>query len=236
MPSTCFKVVRGKRLRATILDECGAPPAALTANSQITSAGFVSVQYTLEYEDGDEYIVKNADGALCINSRNCDVFKRITLTISLCEVDPELVVLLTNQTAEIDGAGDTVGFRISRNTECSNFALELWPGLDDIECDDAGNLEYGYVLLPFVKNGTLRDFTIENGPTNFEIQAWTENGSRWGSGPYNVVRSGPGGTPSSLEDPVDPDDHMLFRVTTVAPPAAVCGLQAMPAAPTPAGS
>lgn len=236
MAANCYSVVRGKRVRVTRLDACGAPPAAMTTNALVTTSGFVSVAYSLDYEEGDEHIQKNANGDLCINDRSCDVLKRVLVTISFCEVDPDLFALVTANTLEVDGAGNDVGFRVSENVACSNFALELWSGLDDVECDLDGNQEFGYFLLPFVKNGTLRDFTVENGPTTFEIQAWTDASDGWGVGPYNVVRSGPGDTPSSLEDPITSEDHMLVRVTTVAPPAAVCGYQAIPAAPTPAGS
>lgn len=234
MAANCYSVVRGKRVRVTRLTACGAFPAPAATNSLVTSSGFISVQYAMEYEDGDEHIQKNANGDLCINDKACDQFKRVMVTISFCEVDPDLFSLVTGNTLEVDGAGIDVGFRVSENVACSNFALELWSGLDDIECDLTGNQEFGYFLLPYVKNGTLRDFTVENGPTTFEIQGWTESSDGWGVGPYNVVRSGAANVPSSLEDPLTDDDHLLVRVTTVAPPAAVCGFQVMPAAPTPA--
>lgn len=236
MATNCYSVVRGKRVRVTALDACGAAPAAMTADSLVTSDGFISVQYSPDYEEGDELIQKNADGVLCINDRACDEFKRVMVTISFCNVDPALFSLITGQDVEVDGAGDNVGFRIAEGVTCSNFAFELWSGVGSTDCDVNGNQEYGYFLLPFVKNGTLRDFTVENGPTTFEVQGWTESGSQWDTGPYNVVRSGAGNTPSALEDPISALDHLLVRSTTVAPPAAVCGFQAMPSAPTPAAS
>lgn len=237
MPSNCFNVVRGKRVRLTRLDECGTPPAPMATDALVVSSGFISVAYTLEYEDGDEIIQKNANGDLCITDRSEDKFKRVMVTISFCEVDPAALELATGNAAEVDGAGVNVGIRVSRGLpdDAANFALELWSGVGEVECT-GGDREYGYLLLPFLKNGTLRDFTVENGPTTFEVQAWTENGTNWGAGPYNVVASGAGGVPSSLEDPLTADDHMVIRTTTVAPPAAACGYQAMPAAPTPAAS
>lgn len=232
MATNCYSVVRGKRVRVTKLDACGAPPAPAATDALVTSSGFISVAYAMEFEEGDEFIQKNANGDLCINTKACDQFKRLTVTISFCEVDPDLLSMVTGNMVEVDGAGDSVGFRVSNNTPCANFALELWSGLGDDACDLTGNEEYGYFLLPFVKNGTLRDFTIENGPATFEIAGWTDGSSEWGTGPYNVVRSGAGNTPSALEDALTADDHMLVRITTVAPPAAVCGFQAMPVAPT----
>lgn len=343
MAANCYGVVRGKRVRVTRLDSCGAFPVPTTANSLVTSSGFVSIQYSPDYEAGDEIIQKNADGALCINDRTCDVFKRTNVTISFCNVDPDLFSLITGNSVEVDGSGNDVGFRIAEGVTCNQFALELWTGIDGqnacpatnevqsiteggsgltsftltatlpgysaattgsiaasstaaqvqaalegLDAIDPGDVSvtgpagasngpwnvtfqgryaglditqmtatptggtgtvtiatvtaggvstggnFGYILLPFVRNGTLRDFTVELGPTNFEVQAWTDNGGNWGVGPYNVIPQGAGGVPSSLKTPIGTNDHMLIRSTSVTPPAAACGYQAMPAAPTPA--
>lgn len=235
MPATCYSILRGKRIRVTALDECGAPNAAMTANSLVTSSGFVTVQYAIVYEEGTDYTQRNADDELCVNERGDDRIKRVEATITLCNVDPDLVTLLTGNPVEVDGAGNNVGFRLDEAADVSNFAFELWSGVAGNPCAGSA-VPYGYFLLPWMHNGTLRDHTVENGVTNLEIFAFTKAGSLWGAGPYNVVASGPGGTPSALEDPITPTQHYLQRYTTVAPPAAMCGLQAMPAAPTPAGS
>lgn len=343
MAANSYSVVRGKRVRVTRLNSCGVYPVPTTTNSLVVSSGFISVQYAMDYEDGDEHIQKNANGDLCINDKACDQFKRVMVTISFCEVDPDLFSLVTGATLEVDSSGIDVGFRVSEGVVCSNFALELWAGTDSGEgCPltnevqsiteggsgltsftltatvpgyaagttvsiaasstsaqvqaalegldgiDPGDVivtgpagastgpwnvtfigryagtnivqmtatptggtgtvtiatvtgggvssgsEFGYFLLPYVKNGTLRDFTVENGPTTFEIQGWTESSVNWGSGPYNVVNSGAGGVASALDDPLTALDHLVVRTTTLAPPAASVGYQTMPAAPTPA--
>lgn len=234
MATNCFNVVRGKRVRVTRLDACGAYPAPAAADAMATSSGYISVQYTLEYEDGDEHVQKNANGDLCILDRAEDKFKRVMVTISFCEVDPAIMEIVTGNTIVTTGVvPDNVGMRVSRYLPdaVADFALELWSGVGDAACD-TGNKEYGYFLLPFLRNGTLRDFTVENGPTTFEVNAWTENGNGWGKGPYNVVRDGAAGVPSNLKAALTVNDHLHFQVTTVAPPAAVCGYQVMPAAPT----
>jgi hypothetical protein len=96
----------------------------------------------------------------------------------------------------------------------------------------ASNVPYGYFLLPMLRNATVRDFTIENAPTQYQIQAWTLDGTGWQKGPYNVVNDGAAGVPSALRTALNSRDHLLKRATYVAPPASACGLQALPAAPT----
>jgi hypothetical protein len=59
--------------------------------------------------------------------------------------------------------------------------------------------------------------------------ARTEHGSGWGVGPYNVVNKLTGTTgPAPLLVAIDPLDHMLMELTTVAPPSPTCGAISLP--------
>lgn len=333
MTANCWNAVKGKVLRGTRVDACGAPPAATTPNSLVTSGGFVSVEYALQYEDGEEITLRTANGVLCVSDRGDDELKRIALKILFCGVDPDMVALTTGMPAEVDVSGVNVGFRIRDGQPATDFALELWAGTTGGACgvnevqtvteggsglttftltysaqttaainasSTAANVQsklealsnigpgnvvvtgpvgasngpwfvtfigslantnvaamtatptggtgtvtiatfqagtgtgvpYGYFLVPHVHNGTFRDFTIENGAAQFEIDGWTDRRTAWGKGPYNVVASGAGGVPSELDDALVTGDHLLARSTTVAPPAVLCGYQALPATPT----
>lgn len=339
MAANCFAPIRGKRVRATVVDVCGTAPAAATANSLVVSNGFVTVQYAFDYQAGTEITQVNADGQLCINDRTCDQFKRIETTIDFCQVDPDMFTLTTGLPAEVDGAGVTQGFRVREGITCNQFSLELWTGVNgqapcptsnqvdtiteggagltsftltvsasgfgpattasiaaaataaqvqaalqliinpagsgDVSVSGAtsgpytvtftGELaakavtmtstptggsgtavvavvtaggvvasgsSFGYVLTPFLQNGTLQNFQFGDAVTTFSIKGWTKAGSNWGTGPYNVIAQGAGGVASALKTGINAFDHALLRATTVAPPAAVCGFQAMPAAPT----
>jgi hypothetical protein len=217
MATKCFSVVRGKRVRVTELDDCGEP---LFGGDFVVSDGFVQVALTAELEEGDEYIQKNADGRLCINLKNPDSLKRLNVTVDWCNVDPELISVVTGLPVELDGA-DAVGFRIQSGEYDKKWALEVWTGLGEDSCDEAGDLEYGYLLVPFVTGSTFGDITIANATTTFQTMGFTKGNSGWGVGVYDVIGSPPG----PLDDPMGPTDLALLRVTTVAPPAAVCGAQ-----------
>lgn len=226
MATYCYSMVRGRRMRVTVLDECGAPPAEGTPNSMAVTKGFVSVAVEVDVEDGDEFIVKNADGDLCINSRSRDQIKRLNLTMEFCQVDPGLFSAITGVELELDAApgADVAGFRLKEGALETNFALEVWSGIPNTECVPGQALPSVYNLFPYVTNGILQGYTIENDAATFEITAWTQGGSGWGVGPYNVIRDGMG-NPSPLLVPIDATTHLVQRRTTVAPPAAVCGLQ-----------
>lgn len=215
MATQCFPIIRCKRVRVTELDTCGTP---VTGGSFVVSSGFIQVEITSELEDGEEYIQKNADGALCVNERGPDSLKRLNVTVDWCNVDPDIINLITGYPTEMDGA-DAVGFRIQEGEADTNWALEIWTGVAGQAC--AGGLTYGYMLLPFITGSTLGDITIENATATFQTTGYTQGNSTWGVGPYDVV-----GTPAGpLVVPIGATDHALVRLTDVAPPAALCGAQ-----------
>src|SRR3546814_9780692 len=96
----CFIPVLGKRIRATALDECGNLPASGDLESVVATDGFISLTLTSEIEEGTEIITRKADGSLCVNERTSDSFKRFTLEMEFCGVDPDLLSLTTNRSEE----------------------------------------------------------------------------------------------------------------------------------------
>lgn len=220
-----MKVLRGKRIRVTRLDECGTP-IDYDSCGQVVSSGFVEVSLSAEIEEGETFTQPNADGALVISEQGEHNFVRWGGSVELVEVDPELVSLMTRTVVEYDAEGDPVGFRSVEGQIKQYFALELWSGISDKSCPDKN---FGYFLLPFVVAGTLGDFTIANDVTNFTVENFfTRTGGEWGVGPYNVVADAQG-DPAPLEIPIGPDEPHLQRLTTVPPPDVTAGCQPIPA-------
>lgn len=214
-----FSLVRGHALRATRLDGCGEP--VLSARSVVSTEGFISVGLTANQETGEAISVTNAAGKVCILDEPAPKFTNYSVEVAFCGVNPELIGLMTGQPVTYNEAGDPVGFRVNSKiaVEKTGFALELWSGVPQDECDASGESAYGYMLLPFVKGGTLGDFSVENGAVNFTMTAArTKDGSGWGAGPFDVVRDG-SGVAGPLNDPVTAGDHLIVEVTTVAPPS-----------------
>lgn len=226
MTTRSMKIVRGKRIRITRLDACGEVPASADPCSFVVSKGFVTVTLSPQSEEGEEFLLLNADGELCVNDHAQHNFKRWNLEMELCDVDPELVSLITRVTLETDASGATVGFRTSEGRIDEEFAFEIWSGVGEQDCVDGE--EYGYMLFPFVSGGIFDDLTIENGVATLTISnAFTKTGGLWGVGPYDVVPD-EYGAPAPLAVPIQPGEHHLQRLTTIAPPAVTVGCQPMP--------
>jgi hypothetical protein len=181
--SRCFTPVLGKRIRVTILNDDGTVPSAGTADSALVTDGFVEVALSSEIESGDEIIQKNANGILCVNERQADAFKRFTVDITLCGVNPFLLTMISGCEVYFDSAGAVVGFKQPEGTITSKFALELWTGLS------GDKIASGYMLLPYVNGGALDSIKINGKDTiDFAIKgAYTKGGNAWGTGPYEVL-------------------------------------------------
>lgn len=232
MATHCFVPLLGKRIRVTALDECGTPPAAEAEDAFIATDGFISVTLTAETEDGVEIIQRNASGALCVNERQANSFKRFTAEIQFCGVNPSLLAMVTNAEVYLDYETNVAGFTVGEGEIDKNFALELWTGLSGVACGSEGGEASGYMLLPFVRAGVLGDLTIdgENAVTFTLTGAYTMGGNDWGQGPYTVLRDDEG-TAAVLPTALDPYDHLLLIDTALAPPPSACDPSPMPALP-----
>lgn len=227
MATHCFIPLLGKRIRVTPLDSCGAVPDDA---EYVSTDGFTTVTLSSEVEDGTEIIVRKANGALCVNERMADTFKRFTVEIEFCGVNPSLLGIVSNAKPYEDSTGDVIGFTVPEGEIAKWFAFELWTGLSGAVCAPGAESAGGYLLLPFVVAGVLGDIEIggEDAITFSLSGAYTKGGNNWGQGPYNVVLD-EAGTPSQIDPGVDPFDHLLMIDTALAPPPEACDPSPVPA-------
>lgn len=231
MASTCFTPFKIPRIRVTKLDSCGR--VVTGACSQVVTDGIISVAITKTYEDRQEFFVKNGDGTFCVRETNPPILKWIDLTITLCNVDPDIVLLMSGDSlyTSNDAASTKIGFNEEEGAAATvNFALEGWTRLSGTSILCTGGTEYGYFLWPWVVEGTIQDMTLENGVANFAIKARTHSNSLWGVGPYNVDYSDstPGGTtPIPMLTPITSIQHQRMFMTRLAPPTPSCGCAAV---------
>lgn len=221
MPAICFSSVRGRRMRATKVNSCGAvvPGAAAT----LVTKGFVSVEYSFEIDEGEEIDVKNAAGEVCISEPGCPIIKWVNVEATFCNVDPDLVNLWTGWPLVVDGDGAGVGFRVQEAVACgAGIGLEVWSDISGTGACAGGLTRYGYWLAPWITNGIMGDITIENDAASFVLTGKTRKGSGWDTGPYNVVLDDEDAA-SPLLAAIGASDHLHIQTTTVAPPAAACG-------------
>lgn len=233
MASVCFTPFKIPRVRATKLDACGVPVES--ACSSVTTDGIITVEMTMEMEDREDFYQKNGDGEFCVQEADSPKLKWINLVLTFCNVDPELVNLLTASPLVMSDADEpeAIGYRTRAGVVSTvNFAFEGWNRTAGSSACNGSQVAYLYNLWPWVVDGVMGDVTYQNGTANFVVNARTRVGSQWGSGPYYVYTSEAAATlgdPEFLPDgPVAADDHHLMFRTFMAPPDSACGCTAVP--------
>lgn len=232
MATTCVSMARGRMLRLTRLDECGAPVEG--ASSVVTTKGFVSVTATPVYTDQEDITQTDANGDSCIDDLSDVNLRWLELNVLFCNIDPNAVNIITGDPLVVDDAAtpNTVGWRWDASVSGSaNFAMEVWSGIPGQACDPAGFPQFGYWLYPFVVQAQIQEYVVENGALTLGFTARTSAGSQWGVGPYDVRRDAT--VPATLEPlltAIGSQQHGHFEVTSAPLPTPACGATVLPPA------
>lgn len=118
-------------MRLTRTDACGAPIAEATANSRITTAGFISLTLSADVFEGSDIEIANAAGVLCVEDKGTDSLKGLELELKLCDVNESILEMLLGAAILTDYSMpvEQVGF-VLPSTDVSlglNYAmLEIW--------------------------------------------------------------------------------------------------------------
>ena len=213
MATKKIKSYKGRQARITRTDSCGTP--VYGACAYVTTKGYITVTLSREVEAGDEITTKNADGEFCINEKDADTAKWLNVSIEFCEVDPDTLDITGAADPIVDGS-DTIGWADGPEVGDGGFAIELWTRKAGTDACAGGTQEYGFIAVPFIKNGTLAgDQVIKNGAMSVTVegQAFVDAGV-WGFGPH-------GDNPLRVEFPEDKFRAMV--VTQVPPPPVTTG-------------
>lgn len=218
MATKMLNSLKGRVIRLTRLDNCGVP--VVGACSSIVTAGFITVEFAPEVEAGEEYTQKNAWGDFCISEKDADRNKWVNVSMSLCEVNPDVLDLVGGGNPITDGT-DTIGASFGQDNSLEAFAVEVWTKQAGGTCD-GGNPEWGYFVAPYCINGSLDgSVTIENGTLTVDLKGEGQPATAdWGVNPY-------GDNPLLTVAGFPVGDLWAVVRTTVQPPAATDGCAAL---------
>lgn len=213
----CASPIQAEVVRITRLDECGIPVTG--TNAQAVFDAFTEIQNSPNYEDGDRFLLKKANGQPCVNQVSPGFFNWLEQTVTLCTIDPTVLVLVTGERLITDGVtGVGVAFGSSGLLD-QNFSLEVWqPVAGSNACDEGGNQQFFYWAFMNEFDTRLQDFSMGNDTFTLAWQAKTQVASTlWDLGDDWLPASGD----------VVIGDHFLFAITTTPPPEASCGTTAV---------
>lgn len=232
-----FPVVKGTKLRATKVNNCGLPQSGL-ANYVVTD-GWVSATISPVFQEAEELEQRNAEGRVCVLDRTPPERKYYNLTYVLCQVNTCLITLFSSWQQELDWDGNAVGFRDQRRVESDyGVALELWtggraandcpqPANDDVFAQTGSGRDYGY-FLTWGTEFVLGDIEIGAQVSTLTLTGISFAAPQWGRGPWNVVPIDADGTPGRLIEPVGDDQQLVVLRTSVEPPEVTPGGECCP--------
>lgn len=173
--------VTGSHIRVTTLAADG--KFATGASASYTTQSFISVSFTPEYEDGDEFTQKAASGKTCITFKAPDTLKRVNLSIAICNPDPEFTSVIAG--GVLLGAGTSEGWAaplVGEDPSPNGVAIEVWSNAV-IDGKTAASKPYFHWIFPYTKMRESGERVIQNDILATEFEGWGVGNSGFNAGP-----------------------------------------------------
>jgi len=176
--------IAGEIIRVTRLNADGT--LASGATSTYLQSSFISVSFTPEYEEGDEFTQKDASGQVCVTYKAPDTLKRVSLEIAVCNPDPEFTQLVSGGTLIENAAGDQViGYAAPLagvDANPNGVAIEVWSKAIK-EGKSASSLPFFRWVFPYAVLRPSGDRVIEQGIMANTFEGWALGNAGFGTGP-----------------------------------------------------
>lgn len=212
----CASPIQAEVIRVTRLDQCGIPVTG--TNAQAVIDAFTEIGVSPNYEEGQRFLLRKANGEPCVNQKDAGFFNWVVVTPTLCTLDPTVLVLVTGDRLISNGVTG-VGAAFGEGILDSHYSIEVWqPVAGSGACDEGGNQQYFYWAFPNLFDSQIQDFTFQNDTFTLGWQSTSQQASTsWDLGDDWLPASGA----------IVQGDHYLFSITTVAPPEPYCGTTAV---------
>jgi len=174
--------VAGMAIRLTRLTASGDLVTGPSA-SYVTKK-FVSLGFTPEYETGDEFTTKAADGSVCVTWKAPDTLKRVTLSIALCDPDPEFTEMISGGTL-LSAGGKSVGYKaplVGVDATPNGVAIEVW-SIANVNGRQAAVNPYWHWVFPYTQMHQAGERAIQNDLLATSFEGWGVGNVGFGDGP-----------------------------------------------------
>lgn len=178
----CLSSVYASRLRVTRLHSGGTLDPG--SENMIVSDGLVSVGTTPNVQAGEEFTQRNGGGGICVYVTEDDKILRYDLALALCQLDSELLEMLTGGRVLTVG-GVTVGFAVPGLDDVPpSVCIEAWSEAREGSsiASEAGDALYWHFVWPSVR-WTLGAFTLERGILTVPLTGKAVENPSMGTGP-----------------------------------------------------
>lgn len=174
--------IAGSAIRVTKLNADGTTMVGASA-SYVTRA-VISLSMTPEYEDGDEFVQKNAGGEVCVTFKAPDTLKRVSLEIAICNPDPEFTEMISGG-ALLSASGKSIGWaapETGADATPNGVAIEMWSRAI-VNGKPATSQPYWHWIFPYAQLRQGGDRTIENDILATAFEGYGVGNIGFGDGP-----------------------------------------------------
>lgn len=204
MPLTCFESIQLVAIRAHRLNTNGSIKTG--ASNAYQSSAAVQIQVGYEYEAGADVTQKNGSGSVCLRYKGEDKLQNVTVSLNLCQLDYQLIELLTGWPALTDLSGAVIGLSAPASSATARDGAVLegwslaWDG--DAQAVVGGNAMYIRHVFPRVKLN-VGNFNVDEGALVVPLtgQGFSNSTLATAKGPASDWPSGIVGPWASFYDP-----------------------------------
>lgn len=178
----CLAEAMACRIRVARLNDDGSLDPG-TENLYVSDA-IISVGTSPDVEAGEVLTQRNGCGNICVRRRSDDETVAYNLTLALCQLDSELIELLTGATLITQG-GVTVGLQRPKvGSVKPAVSFEVWSEARTAagQASFDGALLWWHWVWPHVK-WTAGDSSLEAGVLNVAVTGYAEENENMGTGP-----------------------------------------------------
>lgn len=178
----CLSAVMACRLRVARLHDDGTLDPG--AENLYVSDAIISIGSDPDVEAGTVLTQKNGCGRVCVRRRSDDETLAYNLTMSLCQLDAELIEMLTGATL-ITVGGVTVGLQRPKQGDAKPLVcVEAWQEARNAteQATFGGALLWWHWAWPKVK-WTAGQHTLEEGVLTVPLTGYAEENDQMGTGP-----------------------------------------------------
>lgn len=157
---------RANALRITRTDACGVPVDEITANSRVTTAGFINVSLGSDVFTSSDIQVAGASGAICVRSKGVPSLLGYDVTLQLCDFNLAVLEMTQGISLLDDGGGNDIGGVITAalGSPNTNTVMVEWFSTNQNNDACAAGNAYVHFVLPRVSRWTVTG-TTEFGDT-----------------------------------------------------------------------
>lgn len=220
VPSNCFSPIKAEVIRLIRLDDCGLPVTGVGSAQIAVIDGFTEIQNSPQYEDGQRFLLKKANGQPCVNQKDPSFLNWLQQTVNLCTLDP-LVPRLVASGDAIFSSTTGIGYKFNDQLLSRHFSLEAWqPIAGSAGC--VGGQKWFYWAFFNMFDSKFQDFSFQNDVTQFGWQAISaEANTAW----YTTLNTAGIAMTWWGGEAIDSTMHYAFKITSTPPPTAYCGIK-----------